>query len=342
MEVALQKVVNGESLTQSEAKEIMNEMMSGKASTVKIASLLTALRMKGETVDELIGFAEGMREHATNIYHPLLADAVDTCGTGGDASNTFNISTAAAIVASAADVPVAKHGNRAASSKCGSADVLEALGIGIEFDPPTAERLFAKTGLCFLFAPLFHPAMRNVMPTRKELGFRTCFNLLGPLANPAGVTRQLLGVYDPKLTTVIAEVLAALGTKKALIVSSYDGLDEISIAAKTRVSELNQGKVVTYEIEPEQVGLSVGKKQEIIGGDPETNAAIIRRIFEGEKSSARDVVVLNAGAVLYIADHTRNIEEGVRMAEELIDQGKALQKLTETIEAAKEVSHVSG
>ncbi len=342
MEVLLQKVVNGASLTQSEAKDVMNEMMSGQASPVKIASFLTALRMKGESVEELIGFTEAMRAHATRVHHPLFTDAVDTCGTGGDGSNTFNISTAAAIVASAADVPVAKHGNRAASSKCGSADVLEALGIDIEFDAKSAERLFSKTGICFLFAPLFHTAMKHVMPIRRELGFRTFFNLLGPLSNPAGVTRQLLGVYDPKLTPVIAEVLSALGTKKALVVSSYDGLDEISIAGRTRVSELNQGNVVTYELDPEQVGLTAGKKEEMIGGDPATNAAIIRRILEGEKSVARDVVVLNAGAVLYIADRVENIEEGVRMAERLIDQGKALQKLTEMIETAKEVSNVSG
>lgn len=341
MERALQKVINGESLTKNEAKAVMNQMMLGETSSVKIASLLTALRIKGETVEELIGFAEGMREHATKIEHPLFVDAVDTCGTGGDGSNTFNISTAAAIVAAAADVPVAKHGNRAASSKCGSADVLESLGIEIEANARAAKQLFAKTKLCFLFAPLFHPAMKHVMPTRRELGFRTCFNLLGPLSNPANVTRQLLGVFDPNLTSVIAEVLAALGTKKALVVSSYDGLDELSIAGKTKISELKEGNVTTYELHPEEVGLTLGKKEAIIGGDPETNAAIIQRIFEGEKGAARDVVVLNAGAVLYVADRVQSIEEGVRLAKELIDQGKAKQKLLEVVEASKEVSHVS-
>ena len=341
MQMALQKVINGESLTQKEAKDVMDKIMSGDSSPVQVAGLLTALRMKGETVEELIGFAKGMREHAANLRDPIFSDAIDTCGTGGDGSNTFNISTAAAIVASAADVPIAKHGNRAASSKCGSADVLEALGIGVEFEPNLAVKLFEKTGICFLFAPLFHPAMKNVKSVRKELGFRTCFNLLGPLTNPVGVKSQLMGVYDPRLTPLIAQVLAAFGHKKALVVSSYDGLDELSVTGKTRVSEIKHGKVITYELDPEQVGLTVGKREEIIGGDPATNAAIIRGVFEGEKSSARDIVVLNAGAVLYVADRVRDIREGIQMAEDLIDQGKAKRKLEEIIEATKEIQYVS-
>lgn len=342
MSTTIQKVVNGDSLTKEEAKEVMDKIMSGDLSPVQIASLLTALRIKGETVEELVGFVEGMKEHATKVNHPSFADAVDTCGTGGDGSNTFNISTAAAIVAAAAGVPIAKHGNRAASSKCGSADVLEALGIGAEFAPETTVKMFEQTGICFLFAPIFHPAMKNVKSIRKELGFRTCFNLLGPLTNPVGVKRQLIGVFDPRLTPLIAQVLAAFGQKKALVVSSYDGFDELSVTGKTRVSELNHGKVITYEIDPEQVGLSVGKREEIIGGDPNTNAAIIRQVFAGEKSSARDIVAFNAGAVLYIADVARDIQEGVRLAEELIDQGKALRKLEEMIEVTRENQYVSG
>jgi anthranilate phosphoribosyltransferase len=337
----LQKVVGGESLTQQEAHMAMNKIMSGEYSPIQIASFLTALRIKGETVDELVGFVEGMKEHATNLHDPLFIDAVDTCGTGGDGSNSFNISTAAAIVAAAGGVPIAKHGNRAASSKCGSADVLEALGIKIDFDPTLTKKLFERTGICFLFAPLYHPAMKNVRSIRKELGFRTCFNLLGPLTNPVGVKSQLIGVYDPSLTPLIAQVLAAFGHERALVVSSYDGFDELSITGKTRVSELRLGKVTTYELDPEQLGLSFGKKEEIIGGDPKTNAEIIRRIFEGEKGSARDIVVLNAGAVLYVADLVSDLQAGVRLAEELIDYGKVTQKLEEMIEVSKEIQYVS-
>lgn len=341
MQQMLTKLIRGESLERSEAKMVMDEMMSGRASVAQMASLLTALRVKGETVNELIGFAEGMREHAVSVDLGDVSNAVDTCGTGGDGANTFNISTATAIIAAAAGVPVAKHGNRAASSQCGSADVLDSLGIGTDFQATAAETMFAKTGVCFLFAPLFHQAMKNVMPTRKELGFRTCFNLLGPLANPANVKRQLLGVFDPGLTETVAEVLAELGTERALVVSSYDGLDEITVTGKTRVSELANGQVKTYDLAPEQVGLVHATKAQITGGDPQTNATIIQHIFEGEKSAARDIVVFNAGAVLYIADHVASIEEGVRLAEQLLDEGKVKEKLTETIAVAEEVRRVS-
>lgn len=341
MQKALQKILNGEALNRREAKEIMNQMMTGQASVAQTASLLTALRIRGETASELIGFAEGMREHATQVSHTKFAQAVDTCGTGGDGANTFNISTAAAFVTAAADVPVAKHGNRAASSQCGSADVLEALGIVIESDPESVKMLFSKTGICFLFAPMFHKAIKNVMPTRKELGFRTCFNLLGPLVNPANVQRQLVGVFDPQLTELVAEVLGALGMNKVLVVSSYDGLDEISITGRTRISELKEEKVITYDLEPHEVGLSLGNLEEIQGGNPKTNAEIIYRIFQGQKGAARDIVVLNAGAALYVADRVSTIESGVRLAEQLIDEGEAMKKLEETIEASKEVHHVS-
>lgn len=341
MQKALQKILDGEALNRLEAREIMNQMMTGQASVAQTASLLTALRIRGETASELIGFAEGMREHATQVSHTKFSEAVDTCGTGGDGANTFNISTAAAFVTAAAEVPVAKHGNRAASSQCGSADVLEALGIVVESHPESVKKLFSKTGICFLFAPIFHQAIKNVMPTRKELGFRTCFNLLGPLVNPANVQRQLVGVYDLKLTELVAEVLGALGIQRALVVSSYDGLDEISITGKTRISEIKDGHVRTYDFDPTDVGFRLGSLEHIRGGDPKMNAEIISRIFQGQQGTARDIVALNAGAALYLADRVKSIESGVRLAEQIIDEGKAMEKLEQTIQASKEVHYVS-
>lgn len=340
MQEMLKKVVEGHDLTRLEAQAVMNMMMEGKATPSQMASLLTSLRIKGETVEELIGFAEGMRSHAVQVQHDHPY-AVDTCGTGGDGGKTFNISTASAFVAAAAGVPVAKHGNRAVSSKSGSADVLEELGMDIQLNAKEAQHLLFQTGLCFLFAPLFHQAMKHVMPTRTELGFRTCFNLLGPLANPAGVKIQLMGVYNPALTENVAHVLQALGVERALVVSGLDGLDEITVTAPTRISEVQAGQVKTYEVTPEELGVSPSSLDKIAGGDAKVNATLIRAILNGEKGAPRDVVLLNAGAVLYVADQVCSIRDGVKLAAKLIDSGKAKAKLEEVVRYSQEVRYVS-
>lgn len=336
----LSKVVEGTDLTRDEAMIVMQAMMEEKLSPVQTAGFLTALRMKGETVDELTGFAAALRSKALPISLPF-SGVVDTCGTGGDGGRTFNISTAAAIVVAAGGVPVAKHGNRAASSRSGSADVLEALGVPIQLSPAEAQSSLKQLGICFLFAPLFHQAMKGVMPTRRELGYRTCFNLLGPLVHPAGVKHQLVGVFDRQLTETVAHVLLALGTERALVVAGLDGIDEISPAAETQVSEVRAGQVNTYTVTPEELGISRGSLASIAGGDARENAAILRRIFQGERGTARDVVVMNAGAVFYLADKASTLAAGVRFAEDLIDRGDAEAKLAEMIRYGEEVYHVS-
>lgn len=336
----LAKLVQGENLTREEAYHLMNRMMEGKASPTQVAGVLTALRMKGETVAELTGLAEGMRHKATSVSL-RVPGAVDTCGTGGDGGKTFNISTGAAIVAAAAGVPVAKHGNRAVSGRSGSADVLEALGVRIPMSPKEAETALIQLGICFMFAPIFHHAMKRVMPTRKELGFRTCFNLLGPLVNPAGVKRQLMGVFDPSLTETAARVLLALGAERALVVAGLDGIDEISVSAPTRISEVKEGQVTTYTVNPADLGVRQAAPEAVSGGDAQTNARILRQIFQGDSGPRRDVVLVNAGAVLYVAGRTRSIAEGVRMAADVVDSGKAAEKLEEMIRYSRGVNHVS-
>ncbi|WP_073152704.1 anthranilate phosphoribosyltransferase [Seinonella peptonophila] len=336
----IQKVISGQHLTRQEARQFMHQMMNGEWTNVQVASLLTALRIKEETAEELIGFAEGMRSYAIKVEHSLV-DAVDTCGTGGDGANTFNISTAAAFVAAAAGVPIAKHGNRAASSKCGSVDVLEALGMNVAHDAQMARQMLQETNICFLFAPLYHQAMKHVMPTRKELGFRTCFNLLGPLTNPANVKRQLLGVFDHSLTPIIAEALVGLGVERALVVASLDGLDELTVSGSTRVSEVRNGQIFNYLLSPEEVGLSSHPLEALKGGDAKQNAEIIRRVLEGENGAPRDIVVFNAGAVLYLADRVGSVQEGVSEAQKIIDTGKAKAKLIEAIQSSRRVKHVS-
>lgn len=336
----LAKLVQGENLTREESYQLMIRMMDGEVSPSQAAGLLTALRMKGETVEELTGLAEGMRNKASSVSF-RVSGAVDTCGTGGDGGRTFNISTGAAIVAAAAGIPVAKHGNRAISGRSGSADVLEALGVRIQMSPEEAGVVLERLGICFLFAPLFHHAMKRVMPTRKELGFRTCFNLLGPLVNPAGVKRQLMGVFDPSLTDTVARVLLALGTERALVVAGLDGIDEISISAPTRISEVRDGQVTTYTVTPEDLGVRQAPLEAVSGGDARTNARILRQIFQGQKGPCRDVVLVNAGAVLYVAGKAESIAEGARAAAEVLDSGKAAGKLEEMIRYSREVSHVS-
>ncbi|REK66141.1 MULTISPECIES: anthranilate phosphoribosyltransferase [Cohnella] len=338
MTQALARIMGGEDLTLSEAREVMSLMMKGEATPAQIAGLVIALRMKGETVDEITGFAEAMRSFASRVPTERR-DLLDTCGTGGSGIHKFNISTSSAIIAAAAGVRVAKHGNRAMSGKAGSADVLEALGVNISLSPEEAAECLERTGICFMFAQTFHPALRHAAAPRRELGVRTIFNMLGPLANPAGADCQLMGLYDRSRTETVAHVLKRLGLRRALVVGSYDGLDEISISAPTQVSELRDGKVSTYDITPEQLGLRTVPLSEVKGGDARENAAIIRRVLAGERSAYRDVVLLNAGACIYVAGRAATLAEGVRTAAETIDSGKALDKLQQWIATTKEVSH---
>lgn len=337
---SLTKVMKGHHLSREEARGIMEQMMNGVLSTAQVASLLTALRIKGESADELLGFAEGMYAFATPI-ESSFPDAVDTCGTGGDGAGTFNISTTTAIVAAAAGVPIAKHGNRAASSRSGSIDVLEALGVSIPANALAAQQMLEQLGVSFFFAPLFHQAMKHVMPARKELGFRTCFNLLGPLVNPARVKRQLMGVFSPELTRVMAETLASLSVERAMVVSSLDGLDELTVTAPTRVSEVRHGEIIEYELTPEEVGLSTYSLEELQGGDAEENAEITRRVLVGEAGAPRDVVLLNTAAVLYVADRVKSLSEGIEIAKRTIDSGKARRKLEALIAYNRGESYVS-
>lgn len=334
---SLSKIVAGGNLEQGEAEALLNAMMSGEVSASQIAAVLTALRMKGETVTELTGFASAMRAQAVKLPQ-AASHAIDTCGTGGDGGKTFNISTAAAIVAAAAGVPVAKHGNRAVSSRSGSADVLEALGVPVQLSPVEAVEALQRQGICFLFAPLFHQAMKHVAPTRRELGFRTCFNLLGPLSNPAGVKRQLVGVYEPALTETVAQVLMRLGAERVLVVAGLEGIDEISVSGETRISEARDGEIYTIDITPEELGLQRYELEALAGGDAAANATIIRRVLKGEQGAPRDVVLANAGAVIYLAGEAPSLREGVMAAAAVIDQGKAEAKLTEMAEV---ITHVS-
>ena len=337
---ALGALTSGRSLTLEEAREVMTMIMRGEATAAQIAGIVIALRMKGETVDEITGFAEAMRAFAHRV--PTSNDhLLDTAGTGGSGKQKFNVSTVSAIIAAAAGVRVAKHGNRAMSGKSGSADVLEALGVNIHLNAEQAAECLKRTNICFVFAQLYHPALKHATGPRKELGVRTIFNLLGPLANPANADRQLVGLYDRTLTETVAGVLGRLGLKRAIVVGSHDGLDEISLAAPTQVSELRNGEVRTYDITPEDLGLERAPLEAVKGGDPATNAEIIRRVLNGEKSPYRDMVLASAGACIYVSDLAGSLKEGVRHAAEIIDSGKAAQKLREWIEVSGEIGHVS-
>jgi anthranilate phosphoribosyltransferase len=318
----------------------MGQIMEGQVTQAQFGSLVTALRIKGETIEEVAGFAEAMRRYAT----PVAADAanlLDTCGTGGDGAHTFNISTASALVASAGGIRVAKHGNRAASSKSGSADVLEALGVNITLDNERAARCLEKLGICFMFAQVFHQSMRHAAGPRREIGIRTVFNLLGPLTNPAGADRQLLGVFDRTKTELMAHVLRELGLKRAMVVASLDGLDEISISAPTQVTELHNGAVATFELTPDELGLRASGIEAIKGGDAKTNAEIILAVLRGDRGAHRDVVLANAGACFYVAERCRTLQEGVKLAAAAIDSKQAYDKLQELIQYTGELSHVS-
>lgn len=323
---AIAKVIDGMDLMRDEAKGVFDEIMDGAAAPELIASFLTVLRMKGETVDEITGAALSMRSHAVKI-NVDKKNLLDTCGTGGDGKHTFNISTIAAFVASGAGAKVAKHGNKAVSSKCGSADLLSQLGVNIEAEVSIVERCIAEVGIGFLFAPLFHGAMRYALPVRRALGIRTIFNVLGPLTNPAGAAHQLLGVYSEALTDKLAEVLKNLGSSHALIVHGKDGLDEVTTADETIVSELKGGAIKSYEISPSQFGLKMQKGSQLEGMDASYNAKLALAILNNESIPQRDVVILNAGCAIYAADLSRDIKEGMKLAEESLSSKRAFEKL---------------
>jgi anthranilate phosphoribosyltransferase len=318
---ALVIVASGRTLTRDEARSAMASVMAGEATAAQLGGLLAALHIRGETVDEIAGFASALRDVAVRVTVP--ADAIDIVGTGGDRSNSFNISTVSSIVTAAAGGRVAKHGNRAASSACGSADVLEALGVRIDLGPDGVARCVAEARIGFMFAPRYHPAMRHAGPVRREIGIRTVFNVLGPLANPAGVRRILLGVPSPALGEKIADVLAELGTDHALVVHGGDGLDEISPSLPTRTWEVRDGSVREGRIEPEDLGVTPVARAEIIGGDSAKNAAMARSVLNGEHGGARSAILMNAGAACFVAGLTRDMREGARLAADAIDNGKA-------------------
>lgn len=329
---AIQKLVNKEDIGYDMAKEVMNEIMSGEASDVMKAAYLTALSMKGETIEEITASALEMRNHGVKLLDDM--DVLEIVGTGGDRSNSFNISTTSSIVIASGDVPVAKHGNRAASSKSGAADVLEALGVNIMVSPAKSAQMLRDINICFLFAQTYHSAMRFVGPVRKELGIRTIFNILGPLANPAGANMQVMGVFADELVEPLAKVLSNLGVKRALVVYGQDKLDEISMSAPTSVCEINDGQFKSYTITPEQFGFERCAKEELVGGTPQENAQITLDILNGVKGPKRNAVVMNSGAALYIAGKADTLEAGMRLAEELIDSGKAKAKLDEFVKAS--------
>ncbi|MCX7921282.1 MAG: anthranilate phosphoribosyltransferase [Clostridia bacterium] len=331
MQSAIKKLVEGKSLTEQEIIEAMNCIMEGEATQAQIGSFITALRIKGETIDEITGCAKVMRQKADRIV-PQAEYFIDTCGTGGDGANTFNISTAVAFVSASAGVTVAKHGNRSVSSRCGCADVLEALGVNIQLSPEQVKECIDRVGIGFMFAPTFHKSMKHAAGPRRELGIRTIFNILGPLTNPATAKGQVLGVFDEKLTEPMANVLLNLGLERAMVVHGMDGLDEITTTNATKVSELKNGTVSNYEITPEKFGLTRVDKAELAGGDSATNAEIIKSIFNRSTGPKRDIVLMNSAAALYVGKAVDSIEAGIEKAAELIDSGKVLAKLNEFAE----------
>ena len=345
---AIRRVVEGRHLSRDEAESVMRGIMSGAATDAQIAALLTALRMKGETVEELTGFALVMREKAARVRPRADVAAalsgtdremlVDTCGTGGDATGTFNISTATAFVIAGAGIRVAKHGNRSVSSLCGSADVVEALGIRIDLSAESVARCIDEAGIGFLYAPLLHDAMRYVMLARREMKIRTVFNLLGPLCNPAGANAQVLGVYGESLTETMAQVLCELGARRALVVHGSDGLDEITITGESKISEVREGKIRTYYVTPEDYGLQRAPLAQIRGGDAARNAEIIRNVLSGTTGAMRDVVLLNASAGLVAGGKSESMRQAVGLARASIDSGEALRRLEQLVRLTRELS----
>jgi anthranilate phosphoribosyltransferase len=327
---AIKELTNRQDIGYNVAKEVMDEIMSGTASSIQMAAYLTAMACKGETIGEITGSAAGMREHCVRLLNDV--DALEIVGTGGDHAQSFNISTTSALVISAAGIPVAKHGNRAATSRSGAADVLEALGVNIQVTPAKSLELLQSIGLCFLFAQNYHIAMKYVAPVRRELGIRTIFNILGPLVNPAGAKRELLGVYDEDLVRPLAEVLAKLGVTDALVVYGQDGLDEISMSAATSVCEVRAGRFKSYDIHPEDFGFTRCNKSDLTGGTPQENAAITQAILAGEKGPRRNAVVMNSAAAIFVAKPELSLTEAAKMAEDILDSGSALQQLHRFIE----------
>lgn len=336
MQNILNKLVAGNNLTREEAMQAQELILTGQATPAQIACFLTALRMKGETLDEITGLAAVLREKA-NTISPKVDNYVDFVGTGGDRTNTFNISTTSAFVTAAAGLPVAKHGNRSISSKSGAGDVLEALGVNISADPKVVEKCVETVGIGFMFAPHFNPAMKYVGPVRKELGIRTVFNILGPLSNPSRAKKMMIGVYLPSLTELIAGVLANLGVESGFVVSGDDNMDEITLTGETTVSEIRNGEIKTYKISPEQFGLKRCDISELQGGDGAANAEITKNILSGKEQGAkRDIVLLNAGAALYIGGRAESIEAGMKLAVSTIDSGKAVDTLNALAAATQE------
>jgi len=327
----LSTIIAGDNLNQSEMQQMMNTILSGDVTDAQIGAFMAAIAAKGETFAELAGAAQAMRKKALRIQ-ATASTVVDTCGTGGDGTRSFNISTTTAFVVAGCGVTVAKHGNRSVSSRCGSADLLESLGVRLETEPEIVEEAITAIGIGFLFAPLYHSAMRHAAGPRKEIGLRSIFNMLGPLTNPAGANCQLLGVYAPELTEMFADALKLLGSKRAIIVHGHDGLDEISVCAPTRVSELKDGRIGTFDLLPEQFFGEVADPASMQGGDPVENADITRRILFGKKGPRRNVVVLNAAAALVAADRAANLQEGIKQAEAAIDSGAASAKLEQLVE----------
>lgn len=327
---AIAQLVKREDLTSEVMEQVMEEIMTGEATDAQKASFLTALSMKGETIDEITSAAKVLRSHCERFLNDM--DVLEIVGTGGDGSNTINISTLSSVVVSAAGIPVAKHGNRAASSKCGTADCLEALGVKIDCAPARSAQILKDINLCFLFAQKYHPAMRFVGAVRKEMGIRTLFNVLGPLANPAGATMQLFGVYSEELVEPLAHVLRNLGVKRAMVVYGRDSMDEISLSAETKVCEFKNDEFKSYVIKPEDLGLTRCNKEDLVGGTPQENAAIVNDILGGAKGPKTDVVLLNAGAAIYLASDGITLKDGIEKAIEIIVSGKAKEQLEKFIE----------
>ena len=336
MKEAIQKVVDRQNLTQEEAKKAMNLMLSGQASQAQIGAFLTALRMKGETLEELTGFASVLKQKAEHIA-PHVSGYVDLVDTGGDRTFTFNVSTTAALVAAGAGLPIAKHGNRSISSKSGAGDVLESLGVNILADPDKVEKCVEEAGIGFMFAPNFNKSMKYVGQARNEMGVRSVFNVLGPLANPSDAKCMVVGVYDPSLTELMAKAMSLLGVENGFVVSGEDHMDEFTLTGKTTVSEIKNGKVSTYQVSPEQFGLKCASLEDLQGGDGAQNAAITKAILKGEeKGPKRDIVLLNAGATLYAGGKAGSIQEGIRLAAESIDSGKAYGGLKKLVKLSNE------
>jgi anthranilate phosphoribosyltransferase len=329
----LTKLLKRKNLTAEESAEAMDAILAGELSEIQMAAFLAAMATKGETVEELAGAARAMRRRAVRVQ-PLGQTVVDTCGTGGDNSGTFNVSTTTALVVAGAGVAVAKHGNRSVSSRCGSADVLEQLGVKIDAEPELMEQALNEIGICFLFAPRYHAAVRHVMPVRKALGVRTLFNLLGPLANPAGATCQLLGVYAPELTEMFAHALRLLGTRRAFVVHGHDGMDELTLCDATRVSELDNGTVKTYDLAPERFFGERASAADVAGGDAAANAAILTDVLQGAPGARRNLVLLNAAAALVAANRAPDLAAGLALAAQAIDSGAAAKKLQALIKAS--------